>query len=327
MSGVEIPVADLVDAPDSVRFSGMVRVPGGTFRMGSDRHYPEEAPVHRVTVDGFWIDRTPVTNRAIPRVRRRDRPCHFRRDPARPEGLSGRTAAHAQGGFAGFHAAEHPVDLRDWSQWWTFHIWRQLAATLMAAQLDQRARRSSGRPCRLFATPKPMRTGPARICRPRPNGSSPRAAASTGRNSPGATNSRQAAGIWRIPGRASSRVENLSARRLRAHLAGDGVPAERLRRLRHDRQCLGMDQRLVLAEHEADAPKACCIPENPRGGREDASYDPPAEIRFRARCLRAARICARRITAAATGRPRACRAGRHVDQPCRVSMRRRERSG
>jgi formylglycine-generating enzyme required for sulfatase activity len=26
--------------------------------------------------------------------------------------------------------------------------------------------------------------------------------------------------------------------------------------------------------HEADAPKACCIPENPHGGREDASCDP-----------------------------------------------------
>src|SRR4051794_7397202 len=38
----------------------MVWIPGGTFRMGSDRHYPEEAPVHRVTVDGFWIDRAPV---------------------------------------------------------------------------------------------------------------------------------------------------------------------------------------------------------------------------------------------------------------------------
>ena len=36
----------------------MVRITGGTFRMGSDDHYPEEAPVHRVTVDGFWIDRT-----------------------------------------------------------------------------------------------------------------------------------------------------------------------------------------------------------------------------------------------------------------------------
>ncbi len=41
----------------------MVRVQGGTFRMGSDKHYPEEAPVHRVTVDAFFIDPTPVTNR------------------------------------------------------------------------------------------------------------------------------------------------------------------------------------------------------------------------------------------------------------------------
>ena len=41
----------------------MIWIPGGTFRMGSDKHYPEEAPVHRVTVSGFWIDRTPVTNR------------------------------------------------------------------------------------------------------------------------------------------------------------------------------------------------------------------------------------------------------------------------
>jgi formylglycine-generating enzyme required for sulfatase activity len=31
--------------------------------MGSDRHYPEEAPIHRVTVDPFWMDPTPVTNR------------------------------------------------------------------------------------------------------------------------------------------------------------------------------------------------------------------------------------------------------------------------
>ena len=30
--------------------------------MGSDRFYPEEAPVHRVTLDGFWIDPYPVTN-------------------------------------------------------------------------------------------------------------------------------------------------------------------------------------------------------------------------------------------------------------------------
>src|SRR6185295_19811787 len=40
----------------------MVWIPGGTFRMGSDRHYVEEAPAHNVTVDGFWIDRFPITN-------------------------------------------------------------------------------------------------------------------------------------------------------------------------------------------------------------------------------------------------------------------------
>jgi formylglycine-generating enzyme required for sulfatase activity len=41
----------------------MIWVPGDTFHMGSDDHYPEEAPAHRVKIDGFWIDRAPVTNR------------------------------------------------------------------------------------------------------------------------------------------------------------------------------------------------------------------------------------------------------------------------
>jgi hypothetical protein len=54
--------ATIVDRSQGVR-DGMVWIPGCTFRMGSNRHYPEEAPVHRVTVDGFWMDRTPVTNR------------------------------------------------------------------------------------------------------------------------------------------------------------------------------------------------------------------------------------------------------------------------
>ena len=41
--------------------AGMVRVPGGTFRMGSDRHYPEEGPARAVAVRGFRMDRAPVT--------------------------------------------------------------------------------------------------------------------------------------------------------------------------------------------------------------------------------------------------------------------------
>ena len=52
--------ATLCDGPSDI--DQMIWIPGGTFRMGSDKHYPEEAPAHRVTVDGFWIDRQPVTN-------------------------------------------------------------------------------------------------------------------------------------------------------------------------------------------------------------------------------------------------------------------------
>src|SRR5882724_2486559 len=47
----------LPPAPD------MAWIAGGRFRMGSAEHYPEEAPAHRVGVDGFWIDRHTVTNR------------------------------------------------------------------------------------------------------------------------------------------------------------------------------------------------------------------------------------------------------------------------
>lgn len=39
----------------------MAWIAGGDFAMGSDDFYPEERPVHQVTVDGFWMDEHPVT--------------------------------------------------------------------------------------------------------------------------------------------------------------------------------------------------------------------------------------------------------------------------
>jgi formylglycine-generating enzyme required for sulfatase activity len=45
-----LPRADIGRNDDS-RTGAMVRIPGGTFRMGSNDHYPEQTPVHRVTVD------------------------------------------------------------------------------------------------------------------------------------------------------------------------------------------------------------------------------------------------------------------------------------
>ena len=43
----------------------MARIPSSTFWMGSDHHYPEEAPARQVSVDAFEIDVTPVTNDAF----------------------------------------------------------------------------------------------------------------------------------------------------------------------------------------------------------------------------------------------------------------------
>ena len=50
MTGVATDVPGNLDVdPPSSRHSDMVWLLGGTFRMGSDKHYAEEAPVHRVT--------------------------------------------------------------------------------------------------------------------------------------------------------------------------------------------------------------------------------------------------------------------------------------
>jgi formylglycine-generating enzyme len=53
-----MPAQPTPHSPDE----NMVWIPGGTFLMGSEKHYPEEAPSHPATVEGFWIDRYVITN-------------------------------------------------------------------------------------------------------------------------------------------------------------------------------------------------------------------------------------------------------------------------
>ena len=53
--------------PGKPPFDDMVWIPGGPFLMGSNDHYPEEAPAHPVAVSGFWMDRFAVTNAAFQR--------------------------------------------------------------------------------------------------------------------------------------------------------------------------------------------------------------------------------------------------------------------
>ena len=82
-------------SPDAAPAPDMVWVPGGTFRMGSDHHYPEERPVHRVTVDGFWMDRAPVTNERFARFVEETGHVTFAEIPPSPEDYPGRAAGDA----------------------------------------------------------------------------------------------------------------------------------------------------------------------------------------------------------------------------------------
>ena len=74
--------------------------------MGSEKHYPEETPVHRVTVDGLWMDETPVTNRQFRAFVEATGYVTFPEIAPKAEGLPRRAAAYAQGRFAGVPAAD-----------------------------------------------------------------------------------------------------------------------------------------------------------------------------------------------------------------------------
>ena len=106
----------------------MLYVPGGTYRMGSDRHYPEEAPVHRVTVDEFWMDRTPVTNRQFRKFVNATAYVTFAELTPDAKDYPDALPHMLRAGSLVFAPPKQAVDLRNWGQWWRFKFganWRR----------------------------------------------------------------------------------------------------------------------------------------------------------------------------------------------------------
>ncbi len=107
--------------------SGMIWVPGGTFVMGSDRHYPEEAPAHPVRVDGFWIDETPVTNRKFIEFVKATGHVTMAEKAPDPDDYPGALPEMLRAGSLLF-VQPKGVNGPDISQWWTFKFganWRR----------------------------------------------------------------------------------------------------------------------------------------------------------------------------------------------------------
>lgn len=107
---------------------GMIRIPGGVFSMGSTDPLArvDESPVHRVRVDGFWMNITETTNaqfRAFVEATGyktvAERPIDWEKMKKQvPPGTPKPPEEELRPGSVVFKPTDHVVDLQDYTQWW-----------------------------------------------------------------------------------------------------------------------------------------------------------------------------------------------------------------
>lgn len=252
--------------------SDMVRVAGGTFRMGSDRHYPEEAPVHRVTVDGFLIDRTPVTNRQFRAFVQATGHVTMAERAPDPRDYPGALPHMLRAGSLVFNPPNHPVSLDDWSQWWTFRfgaIWRKPYGPGSSIKgLDDHPVVHIA-----YADAEAYATWAGKSV---PTEAEWEFAARGGLD--GAEfawgdvlepDGRRMANFWH----GEFPVRNLSPRAYKRTTPVGSFPPNGYGLVDMIGNVWEWTSDWYTPKHPDDAPKACCIPENPRGGRVEDSFD------------------------------------------------------
>jgi formylglycine-generating enzyme required for sulfatase activity len=110
--------------------AGMNWIPGGEFSMGSKdpsampdggpEPMEDARPIHRVYVDGFWMDKTDVTNGQFEKfVRATSYVTVAERKPL-AKNFPGVPKEKLVAGSLVFTAPAHPVSLDDYSQWWSY---------------------------------------------------------------------------------------------------------------------------------------------------------------------------------------------------------------
>ena len=148
--------------PNEAPFPGMAWIPGGTFVMGSDAHYPEEAPAHPVTVDGFWMDETTVTNADFRRFVEATGHVTSAERPPNPDDYPGAKPELLVPASIVFRPPGRRVDLSNHYEWWAYvpgADWRHPRGPDSAIQ--GLARSNSGRSTSCSRTPPRTARGPA----------------------------------------------------------------------------------------------------------------------------------------------------------------------
>jgi len=261
-------VATAVDATAT-----MIRVPGGTFRMGSDRHYPEEAPVHRVTVDPFRIDATPVTNAQFRRFVQETGYITWAEIDPDPKDYPGAKPGMLKAGGLVFTPPRKTVDLRDWSQWWAFTFganWRRpYGKGSHIGGLDdhpvvQIAYKDAEAYARWAGKELPTEAEWEFAAR---GGRDDAEFAWGDEFTPGG---KHMANTWQ----GNFPIENEKADGYARTSPVTAFPANGYGVFDMIGNVWEWTADWYSVKHTADAPKACCIPENPRGAPLEGSYDP-----------------------------------------------------
>lgn len=100
---------------------GMVWVPGGEFTMGTDEPMMTDArPLHRVYVDGFWMDRTEVTNEAFARFVDATGYRTVAERPLDPKDFPNVPPEALVPGSIVFTPPKEPVPLTNHLAWWSY---------------------------------------------------------------------------------------------------------------------------------------------------------------------------------------------------------------
>lgn len=88
--------------------------------MGSDHHYPEEAPAHWAEVEGYWMDRAPVTNAQFLKFVKATGYLTQAERPADPIDYPGAAPERLRPASIVFVPPPGPVPLTDTHHWWQY---------------------------------------------------------------------------------------------------------------------------------------------------------------------------------------------------------------
>jgi formylglycine-generating enzyme required for sulfatase activity len=251
---------------------GMLWIPGGTFGMGSDLHYPEEAPVHRASVDGFWIDSTPVTNGEFRKFVEATGYVTYAEIAPDPKDYPGALPHMLKAGSLVFKQPKNLVDLHDWSQWWTFCFganWRhpQGPRSSVGGMNHHPVVHVAYQDVEAYARWAGKELATEAEWEFAARGGLHGAEFAWGEQfTPGG---RHMANTWQ----GAFPQENLKADGYERTSPVRAFPANGYGVYDMIGNVWEWTADWYSAGHQADAVKACCIPRNPRGGREEGSYD------------------------------------------------------